>query len=72
MFASKKVLPLSQPQYTIMKRITFLASLLLLASGELFSQQNSTSKPYLDTIFENPAVQEINRMPMRKSLREEI
>ena len=65
MFASKKVLPLSQPQYTIMKRITFLASLLLLASGELFSQQNSTSKPYLDTIFENPAVQEINRMPMR-------
>lgn len=31
----------------------------------LFCQQSWSQKPHLDSIFENPAVQEINRLPMR-------
>lgn len=48
-------------------RVTTRLSVLLgwALSGSLFSQQHTALKPELDSIFENPAIQEINRMPMR-------
>ncbi|MFK8302194.1 glycoside hydrolase family 2 TIM barrel-domain containing protein [Capnocytophaga stomatis] len=42
-----------------------LTSFLYLSFLVLFFQQNWAQKPHLDSIFENPAIQEINRMPMR-------
>ncbi len=40
-------------------------SLFILSCLVLFFQQIQAQKPHLDTIFENPVVQEINRLPMR-------
>lgn len=45
----------------IMKRIGIVLAVLCF---QLFSSQG---KPFLDSIYENPAVQEINRLPMRAS-----
>ncbi|MFJ1474421.1 glycoside hydrolase family 2 TIM barrel-domain containing protein [Capnocytophaga cynodegmi] len=42
-----------------------LTNFLCLCFLVLSFQQNLAQKPHLDSIFENPAIQEINRMPMR-------